>query len=77
MQAVVEGLAQNRVLVVDAPGGLQDGVQQAVPGGAVPQGVQAAVQARAQLQRPVDDGRVLLQLYAQRTCMWGEGMFRS
>lgn len=62
MQAVVEGLAQHRVFVVDAPRGLQDRVQQAVARCPVPEGVQAAVQPRPQLQGPVDDGRLLLQL---------------
>lgn len=61
MQAVVQSLAQHRVFVVDAPGGLQHRVQQAVAGRAVPQGVEPAVQSRAQLQGPVDDGRLLLQ----------------
>lgn len=65
MQAVVERLAEDGVLVVDAPGGLQDRVQQTVSGRAVPQGIQATVQARAQLQRPVDDGRFLFQLCTQ------------
>lgn len=56
MQAVVQRLAEHRVLVVDPPGGLQHRVQQTVSGRAVPQGVEAAVQAGAQLQGPVDDG---------------------
>lgn len=61
VQAVVQSLAQHRVLVVDAPGGLQHRVQQAVAGRAVPQGVEPAVQSCAQLQGPVDDGGLLLQ----------------
>ena len=62
VQAVMEGLAEDRVLVVDPPGGLQDRVQQTVPGRAVPQGVQPAVQPGGQLQGPVDDGRLLFKL---------------
>lgn len=61
MQAVVERLAKHRVFVVDAPRGLQDRVQEAVPRRPVPEGVQSAVQPRPQLQGPVDDGRLLLQ----------------
>lgn len=61
MQTVVEGLPQDRVLVVDAPGGLENRVQQAVSGCAVPQGVQTTVQARAELQGPVDNRRFLFQ----------------
>lgn len=65
VQAVVESLAEDRVLVVDAPGGLQNRVQQAVSGSAVPQGVEATVQACPQLQRPVDNRRFLFQFYKQ------------
>lgn len=61
VQAVVEGLAEHRVFVVDAPRGLQDRVQEAVPRRPVPEGVQSAVQPSPQLQGPVDDGRLLLQ----------------
>lgn len=63
VQAVVKGFSEDGVLVVNPPGGLQNRVQQAVPRCAVPQGVQPAVQARAQLQGPVDDRRFLLKLY--------------
>lgn len=59
VQAVVEGFAEDRVLVVDPPGGLQDRVQQAVSSCAVPQGVETAVQACPQLQGPVYNGRLL------------------
>lgn len=62
MQAVVQGLPQHRVLVVDAPGRLQHRVQQAVSRRPVPKGVQPTVQARGQLQGPVDDWRLLLEL---------------
>lgn len=43
VQAVVEGLAQHRVLVIDAPRSLQHRVEQTVPGRAVPQGIQSTV----------------------------------
>lgn len=70
VQAVMKGLAEDRVLVVDAPRGLQNRVQQTVSGSAVPQGVQTTVQACAQLQRPVDDRRFLFQLYTQTDKMY-------
>lgn len=62
MQAIVQRLAEHRVLVVNPPGSLQHRVQQTVSGRAVPQGVEAAVQAGAQFQGPVDDGGFFLQL---------------
>lgn len=61
VQAVVEGLAEHRVFVIDAPCGLQDRVQETVPRRPVPEGVQSTVQPRPQLKGPVDDGRLLLQ----------------
>lgn len=60
VQAVVKGLSEDRVLVVDAPGGLKHRIQQTVSGCAVPQGIEATVQARAQLQGPVDNRRFFL-----------------
>lgn len=69
VQAVVESLAEDGVLVVDAPGGLQHRVQQAVSGCAVPQGVEATVQSCPQLQRPVDNRRFLFQFYTQIKCV--------
>lgn len=61
VQAVVEGLAEHRVLVVDAPCSLQHRVEETVPGRAVPQGVQPTVQPSPELQGPVDDGRLLFE----------------
>lgn len=66
MEAIMEGLAENRVLVVDSPGSLQHRVQQTVSSRAIPQSIETAVQARPQLHRPVDDRRLFLQLYPWR-----------
>lgn len=63
VKAVVEGLPQHRVLVVDAPRGLQHRVEETVAGRPVPQSVEPAVQPRPQLQGPVDDGRLLFKFY--------------
>lgn len=65
VQAVMEGFAEDRVLVIDAPGGLQHRVQQTVSGRAVPQSVETAVQAGPQLQRPVNNRRLLFKFYGQ------------
>lgn len=65
MQAIMKCFAEHRVLVIDAPRGLQHGVQQTVSSSTVPQGIKTAVQACAQLQRPVDDRRFLFQLCTQ------------
>lgn len=63
VKAVVEALPQHRVLVIDAPRGLQHRVEETVASRPVPQSVEPAVQPRPQLQGPVDDGRLLFKFY--------------
>lgn len=57
----MEGLAEHRVLVIDAPRSLQHRVEETVPGRTVPEGIQSTVQPSPQLQGPVDDGRLLFK----------------
>lgn len=45
VEAVVEGLAEHGVLVVDAPCSLQHGVEETVTGRTVPERVQSTVQS--------------------------------
>ena len=55
VEAVAHGLSEDVVPVEDAPGGLEDRVEEAVPGRAVPEGVEPRVEPGSDLVGPVDD----------------------
>ena len=61
-QAVCQGSPEGPVAIHHSPGGLQNRVQQAVPGRSVPQGVQVAAHLVHQLAAPVNDRSSLFQL---------------
>lgn len=57
----MEGLAEHGVFVIDAPRSLQHRVEETVTSRTVPEGIETTIQSSSQLQRPVDDGRLLLE----------------
>lgn len=63
VETVAHGLPEDVVAVEDAPGGLEDRVEEAVPGRAVPEGVQPRVEPSADLVGPVDDLALGLEFF--------------